>query len=1778
MPPAPTRPPASPLVAAILILAAQSASADKKCERLGFHGARLNPCGFCVGGSTGLEPGHGRDCKGSCGGRARRDCHGVCGGSAYLDPCSGNCLCERSPPRVLVSACHGRGRRAPAPAGKLRFDAANQVAPKVPRRGASCPCGGAAWTQVASGAHASPMPPAPTRPPASPLVAAILILAAQSASADKKCERLGFHGARLNPCGFCVGGSTGLEPGHGRDCKGSCGGRARRDCHGVCGGSAYLDPCSGNCLYGKFSKVYGDTATSEEHRDCRGLCLAAQGGKSAYVSDACGVCVRGPAQKESPFKDCLGVCRLPGQHRERAELVCGTCVGGNGTVTRENVTDSCGRCKAAKTPCECDGQGERDVCGVCNGRGSSCFLLTGITPAVVPADVDVKITLLGAFSGETRDVLCVFRRRDAAVVGGSTEPTTVTAAGRGNGTSFTCLPRSFQQGTYLVTPRLSRLGKEVNNSNVILTVFNKDVGFDKMEPTTAPYRKEENKGDSLRLVFTGGDVPKFPLYCILQPTDRSQRPAVVIPSGPAPASHSQCHVPFHKTSGDFVVFPSLDGQHPLSRGFNLSLYATRPQIKAAYITGDGSSAVVLFDRPVSVCRLDECSAILAADTLNAIDGENSQCLWATKHQLIIQLGKSVAGTYLVTPRLSRLGKEVNNSNVILTVFNKDVGFDKMEPTTAPYRKEENKGDSLRLVFTGGDVPKFPLYCILQPTDRSQRPAVVIPSGPAPASHSQCHVPFHKTSGDFVVFPSLDGQHPLSRGFNLSLYATRPQIKAAYITGDGSSAVVLFDRPVSVCRLDECSAILAADTLNAIDGENSQCLWATKHQLIIQLGKSVAGEKLRLSLNSDMVTEDKQSVVMNIGEDLKVDARRVAPPNPGPLLAAISGPTVAPRCGRLELTVHYSWGAGPLEAFAWTATRNDSAPLEDHLKTLLKANSGPYLILEAEDLEMEMQYKFTVKVTADTRNTAEAAHLLTRRDVNAPIVVLYSDAILNQRPVSPEDELFLYAETVVPDCNGTLDDLELDWTVDDPRVRFDFGSQNSPVYRIAPYALPPDSNVTFQVRAFSYPTQWAYGESSVTLSVGSSDLKAVIKGGPSRMAGQGQNDVILNGSPSSGGQDPLVYQWSCLDEHLQPCYDYGPTATSDLLLKPLETNREVIRIMAERLEPGKSLNFTLEVFRTDNSSGEPGAKAATSTLVITQEEIIPLVSLEDVLVGNTPVYEYDETTSSYMVPAGPAIVVHALFQVHSKSVSINWSVPGFVCQYSTAGVKKGLEGHTYLTLPERSLVPHGTYSVHLKICEKNRCGNLTVSLYAKPGPTLCRVQFEADGAVEVFNVTRAVVRSCSVPTGSHPMTYQLFVGDELVPITTVQHSPLLEFIVPPTNFSKICAQVCDRSGQCSLLCNSSLVTVPPSNDTDNLQIVYKTASKRYREGRKLESVVALLSTLSDKTVEAPSLVLDQLLGATFQSTNMKHLQPGDISVVYQATKVLMDRGNVDIISGALEATSVISEVALRKKIPVSLETLEEVYLWTRNVSVRHPDNDQIRRNVDNAQKRIEEVTSSMLPKGQMVRFVSDQVTHIHHRFLNKDQVTIPSQTKPGVPDVVVTFHKNLRERFQMWRCGANKCQGVVLVVTVHQNNPFVESDVGTRMAPVVSLTFRTPYTGQEVKVKDVKEALSLQMRQTGNESKVPGKVLRCFRWNERDEEWTQRDMTMLGVKQKLVSCLATSTGSFTVFEVEDGLSTAAIAGIVVACLMSVFIIAAVMMFMVHKKQSTSSSKVADQAPQ
>ncbi|KAK8782626.1 hypothetical protein V5799_016030 [Amblyomma americanum] len=717
--------------------------------------------------------------------------------------------------------------------------------------------GGSAKRRVCAESHVPQMRQG-FLPPTVALVLHVLTgaLLPRASSADEKCSSLGFRGAWLNPCGFCVGGDTGLERTHGRDCRGACGGTARRDCNGVCAGGAYVEPCSGQCVYGKHSKVYAaHKELLTQHRDCRGMCLASQApsGRTSYTRDSCGVCVRGPVSKDaSPHKDCLGVCRLPGLSRDKATLLCGSCVGGNSTISMADVLDGCGNCKTSKAACLCEGKGEKDECGVCNGKGASCSVLTAVRPSAVPADVDVQITLYGAFSGESRDLLCVFRRREPTTAESGEPPPPITATGRGNGTMFACQPRAFPQGTYVVTARLSRLGKEVNSSNLILTAFNNEVYFEKMEPSSAPYRREENKGDFLTLTFSGGEVPKFPLYCILVPTDRAKKRVLVSPQGSAPSWFTQCRMPFQQTSGDFVVYPSLDGQHPLVTGFNLSLYATRPQISASHITADGSSAVVLFDRPVNVCLASSCELILTSDTLDALGPLNTHCRWATKQQLIIQM-----------PRLA------------------------------------------------------------------------------------------------------------------------------------------------------------------------------------------SGDKLKLAFNSENVVEDKQAVIWNVGEGLKTEAKRLPASDSPSLSAVLTGPTVAPRCGTLTLNVQYSWPLGPVESFAWSAVRNDSGSLEDHLKSKLKGTNTPFLALDAEDLEMDMEYRFTVKVTADSKNGIETTHAVIRRDVNAPLVVIYTDAMMDGQQVSPEIEVYLYAEITIPDCNETIEDVDYSWRVDTPLVRFNFDHQHSPAYRVRP---------------------------------------------------------------------------------------------------------------------------------------------------------------------------------------------------------------------------------------------------------------------------------------------------------------------------------------------------------------------------------------------------------------------------------------------------------------------------------------------------------------------------------------------------------------------------------------------------------------------------------------------------------------------------------------------------------------------------------------------------------
>ncbi|XP_076352689.1 uncharacterized protein LOC143248143 [Tachypleus tridentatus] len=161
------------------------------------------------------------------------------------------------------------------------------------------------------------------------------------------CTYLGFYNATLNACGYCVEGMTGLEKDYGKDCRGVCGGFATIDCTNTCAGHAYVDECTGKCV--------GGTSSGKEdnnHRDCRGLCLSSS--KLEYRNDICGVCSIASGTF-SLFWDCTNTCLLPGDHKPKAQLLCGQCVNGKSNVSSSEVLDECGQCKRDGKSCFCNG-------------------------------------------------------------------------------------------------------------------------------------------------------------------------------------------------------------------------------------------------------------------------------------------------------------------------------------------------------------------------------------------------------------------------------------------------------------------------------------------------------------------------------------------------------------------------------------------------------------------------------------------------------------------------------------------------------------------------------------------------------------------------------------------------------------------------------------------------------------------------------------------------------------------------------------------------------------------------------------------------------------------------------------------------------------------------------------------------------------------------------------------------------------------------------------------------------------------------------------------------------------------------------------------------------------------------------------------------------------------------------------------------------------------------------------------------------------------------------
>ncbi|GFV52406.1 COX assembly mitochondrial [Trichonephila clavipes] len=210
-------------------------------------------------------------------------------------------------------------------------------------------------------------------------------------------------------------------------------------------------------------------------------------------------------------------------------------------------------------------------------------------------------------------------------------------SGSGNGTLVQCLVQ-LQLGLYRVGVKIE-VGDPKEEDFVEGSEFlvYEQAEYTSMSPMKAVFDREGSQ--ELIVTFTGSKVPRLPLICVISgdgwPISRRLAPSEA-------NTLDTCIIPYPDSSVELSIAQSFNGIHTFKTAFPLKFYASPPDIKFTFIAEDGHAVVVVFDKPVNLCNLDECSKMLNSETLTRL-GEGAVCKWATKQQLIITVQNPIRG-------------------------------------------------------------------------------------------------------------------------------------------------------------------------------------------------------------------------------------------------------------------------------------------------------------------------------------------------------------------------------------------------------------------------------------------------------------------------------------------------------------------------------------------------------------------------------------------------------------------------------------------------------------------------------------------------------------------------------------------------------------------------------------------------------------------------------------------------------------------------------------------------------------------------------------------------------------------------------------------------------------------------------------------------------------------------------------------------------------------------------------------------------------------------------
>ena len=405
----------------------------------------------------------------------------------------------------------------------------------------------------------------------------------------------------MDDCGYCTGGSTGLQFNQFRDCSGTCGGPFVEDC-GMC-----HNPTS--------------PTGPVSFRDCTRECFG-----SAQV-DVCDVCYGGSSlvQTANSTLDACGVCGGD-------DL---SCVGCDNVTASGKMTDSCGHC---------------------NGNDCGCLQIVSATPRVGPDSGRTMIHISGAG---------FFINDSALFNSSLPNCGTPTRLPDRSPTPADCFFRSeenqqqFQGVAYIVNhftiicvaPDISSFGETSQEFEILVRVNGgavlaasppiffqasdyRNINVFSITPVDAPF------GTSPTVTFTGVNfINSSDIRCLVNfdTCSPASSDAVIAVGIFLSSTEISCQLPPSNTQCMASIQLSLNGQSvgivpqsPLPvKVFNFTYGGPPPVVLSVHFSSVLQQLLVTFDTLVELVngRQLSCEAVFAPQTLVALGNEQAHCSW-----------------------------------------------------------------------------------------------------------------------------------------------------------------------------------------------------------------------------------------------------------------------------------------------------------------------------------------------------------------------------------------------------------------------------------------------------------------------------------------------------------------------------------------------------------------------------------------------------------------------------------------------------------------------------------------------------------------------------------------------------------------------------------------------------------------------------------------------------------------------------------------------------------------------------------------------------------------------------------------------------------------------------------------------------------------------------------------------------------------------------------------------------------------------------------------------